>query len=387
LDDNIHNHSKIILKEKTMLRNVLIGILAAVLVVGLGTASYTVFTAQAQGGTASRNGYSSGYGNGQAAGIQDHAAQLAAIPPADLSEAEKTALLYMYEEEKMARDVYNALAAAWNLSIFQNIAASEQVHMDSVQSLLNRYALTVPALPAGQFANASLQNLYTSLVAQGSQSAAEALRVGAAIEEIDILDLQTRLAQTDNADIQWVFTNLSNGSKNHLQAFTNTLQNQFGETYAPQYMTAEQYAAALTYTHGQENAYGSGGQGNGGQGNGNQRGGQGNGQANGSGVPQAQANLREVSTVSGVVQAYAYGTLTLLTDDGQTLGVQLGNQNYVNSLGFNPQPGQHLSVTGFTGDQGLFTAITITLDDGTTYTFRQETGRPGWAGGRGNGNH
>jgi len=152
-------------------------------------------------------------------------------------------------------------------------------------------------------------------------------------------------------------------------------------------MTAEQYAAALTYTHGQGNAYGSGGQGNGGQGNGNQRGGQGNGQANGSGVTQAQANLREVSTVSGVVQAYAYGTLTLLTDDGQTLGVQLGNQNYVNSLGFNPQPGQHLSVTGFTGDQGLFTAITITLDDGTTYTFRQETGRPGWAGGRGNGNH
>ena len=37
--------------------------------------------------------------------------------------------------------------------------------------------------------------------ARGSQSLAEALKVGAAIEEIDILDLEKSLAQDDNADI------------------------------------------------------------------------------------------------------------------------------------------------------------------------------------------
>ncbi len=367
-----------------MLRNFLLGTLAAVLVVGLGATAYNVFTAQAQVGTLpvlNGNGNRYGNGTGLSLGVQDHAVQLAAIPLSDLSEAEKAALLYVYEEEKLARDVYNALAATWNLFTFQNIAASEKMHMEAVQSLLERYALTVPALPAGEFADASLQGLYTTLMAQGKESASQALKVGAAIEEMDILDLQTRLTQTDNADIQWVFTNLSNASKNHLQAFTHALRNQFGEVYAPQYMTAEQYAAALAYTAGNGNGtrggYGWGG--SNGQGN--------NGQSNGSAVPQAQANLRNISTLSGVVQAYAYGTLNLLTDDGQTLGVQLGNQNYVSSLGFNPQPGQHLTVTGFPGDQGLFTAITITLDDGTIYSFRQETGRPLWAGGNARGSH
>jgi hypothetical protein len=370
-----------------MLRNVLIGILAAILVVALGTAAYNVIGAQAQGAmTAPLAGNGNGNGNNGQVGVTDHAAQLAAIPPADLSAEEKASLLYMYEEEKLARDVYNALNATWNLPTFQNIAASEQMHMDSVKSLLDRYGLTAPALPAGSFADASLQSLYTTLVAQGGQSAADALKVGAAIEEIDILDLQTRLAQTDNADIQLVYTNLMNGSKNHLQAFTSALQNQTGEIYAPQYMTPDQYAEALTYVPGHAGY----GQGNGAQAQGNRYGQQGGqGQASGSGVPQvqAQANLANVSTLSGTVSAYAYGTLTIVTDDGQTVGIQLGSQRYVASLGFHPQTGQHLTVTGFPGDQGLFAAIQIVLDDGTTYTFRQDTGRPAWAGGKGGGNH
>lgn len=66
---------------------------------------------------------------------------------------------------------------------------------------------------------------------QGSQSLADALKVGVAIEEIDILDLQTRLAQTDNADIELVYGNLLKGSHNHLRAFTSTLQRQTGEMY------------------------------------------------------------------------------------------------------------------------------------------------------------
>lgn len=369
-----------------MLRNILIGILAATLVVALGTAAYNVINAQAQGGLAAplagnSNGNGNGNGNGNAGNGQaaagDHAAQLAAIPPADLSAEEQAGLLYMYEEEKLARDVYNALNATWNLTTFQNIAASEQMHMDSVKSLLDRYGLTAPALPAGSFADASLQNLYATLTAQGSQSVAEALKVGAAIEEIDILDLQTRLSQTDNADIQMVYNNLMNGSKNHLQAFSFAFQAQTGETYIPQYMTPEQYAEAQTYAPGNGNS-GSGGNGQGGHGHGGAQ-----GQA---GAPQvqAQANLANLSTLRGTISSYAYGTLTIVTEDGQTMGIQLGNQRYVASLGFNPQAGQVVTITGFPGDQGLFTATQIVMEDGTTYTFRQDNGRPSWAGGNGN---
>ncbi|MCG2786279.1 MAG: DUF2202 domain-containing protein [Anaerolineae bacterium] len=273
-----------------MLRNILIGIFSAILVVAIGTAAYNVIGAQAQGAVAAPlagngNGNSQGNGGAQAnlqsaTSTQEHAVELAAIPVSELSAEEAAGLLYMIEEEKLARDVYNTLYATWNIPTFQNIAASEQMHMDSVKSLLDRYGLTAPALAPGSFADASLQNLYTALVAQGGQSTADALKVGAAIEELDILDLQTRLAATDNADIQMVYNSLLSGSNNHLKAFVTALQNQTGETYQPQYMTPELYAAALAATQGNGNAGSNGtgqgtgrpewaGVGRGGQGGGN----------------------------------------------------------------------------------------------------------------------
>lgn len=364
-----------------MLRNILIGTFSAILVVAIGTAAYNTIGAQAQGaGDTSTVGVMQGSGNPQgnggqgaqaasqsATGTQDHAAELAAIPASELNEEEAAALLYMYEEEKLARDVYNTLYATWNIPTFQNIASSEQMHMDAVKTLLDRYGLTAPELAPGSFADASLQNLYTALVAQGSQSIGDALKVGAAIEEIDILDLQTRLAATDNTDIQMIYQNLVKGSNSHLQAFSNALLNQTGETYQPQYMSAEMYAAAIAATQGNGHA-GS------------------NGNAGANGSQQTQADLVNVTSLHGTVSAYQYGMLTIVSDDGQTVGVQISNQNYATSLGFAPTAGQGLTVTGFTGSEGLFTATQIVMDDGSTYTFREGTsGRPAWAGGKGNG--
>jgi hypothetical protein len=126
------------------------------------------------------------------------------------------------------------------------------------------------------------------------------------------------------------------------------------------------------------------GQGFGGQGKGQG----GKGQGNGTGIPQvqAQANLASSKIIHGTVSAYNYGTLTIQTEDGLSVGVQLGNQNYATSLGFAPQIGEALTVYGFTGDQSLFSAITVTLENGHVYTFRDTaTGRPAWAGGNGNG--
>jgi hypothetical protein len=146
-----------------------------------------------------------------------------------LTEAEVSSLLYMREEEKLAHDVYMALYNQWQLQIFQNIASSEQMHMDSVKSLLDRYGLQDPASgTAGVFTDQTLQELYNSLVTQGSRSLAEALKVGAAIEEIDILDLEQSIAQASQPDIALVYQNLLNGSQNHLRSFVSTLQNQTG---------------------------------------------------------------------------------------------------------------------------------------------------------------
>ena len=153
-----------------------------------------------------------------------------------LSASEADGLVYMREEEKLAHDVYVTLYAQWGLPVFDNIANSEATHTAAIKTLLDLYGIADPATGngVGEFTNPDLQKLYDGLVAQGSQSLVEALKVGISIEEIDILDLQTRLAQTSSADIKLVYNNLMRGSENHLRAFTMNLQRQTGESYSSQ---------------------------------------------------------------------------------------------------------------------------------------------------------
>jgi hypothetical protein len=165
-----------------------------------------------------------------------------------LSDAEAQGILYMREEEKLARDVYTALHETWGLTVFQNIARSEQAHMDAIKTLIDRYGLVDPVAGAGvgEFANADLQDLYDELVARGSSSLTEALAVGALIEELDITDLEQHIAEVTHEDVKQVYENLLNGSKNHLRAFVGTL-GRYGETYEPVYLdqaTFDQIVAA-----------------------------------------------------------------------------------------------------------------------------------------------
>jgi hypothetical protein len=375
------------------LKTILAGILAATLLVAIGASVYSAMAApgsnplNAQSQSVSANGNGNGNGNaGNGGNGNGTGTSVLDIPASELSADEAAALLFMREEEKLAGDVYNFLYTAWGQPTFQNIAASEQKHTDEIKVLLDRYGLTDPALAAGQFTNPDLQALYTQLTAQGSLSLADALKVGAAIEEIDILDLQTRLAQTDNADIQQVYNNLMSGSYSHLQAFTSVLLTQTGETYQPQYLSAEQYqtilASASSHGNGGANSNGQGG--SGGQGNGSQGNAAAGSQSATNGIPQA--NVTGATTVHGTVVSFDQMGLSLTLDDGSALYIQLGNSRYSQSIGFAPQVGEKVTVYGFNGDQGLFSAITVTLDStGQVYSFRSETGQPLWSGGNGNG--
>lgn len=164
---------------------------------------------------------------------------------ATLTQAEEDTLLWMREEEKVARDVYLALYEVWGQSIFDNIASSEQNHMDTILNKIDQYALVDPALPViGEFSNQALQTLYNQLVAEGSESYVAALTVGATIEDMDINDLLAAIAETDDLGLQNTYQNLLEGSKNHLRAFVGLLRNQ-GVNYKPQYISQELFDAIL----------------------------------------------------------------------------------------------------------------------------------------------
>ena len=160
-----------------------------------------------------------------------------------LSPEEEATLLAMRVEEKLAHDVYVTLYDLWNMPIFLNISQSESRHTASIAKLLSAYNITDPVDDSqiGVFEDPEIQKLFTDLIAQGSVSLADAYVVGATIEEMDIIDLEEALAETDNADLERVYSNLKNGSIHHLSAFSRAIENQTGTDYIPRLMTTEEY--------------------------------------------------------------------------------------------------------------------------------------------------
>lgn len=207
------------------------------------------------------------------------------VPTDSLTEDEVHGLIWMREEEKLAMDVYDLFYEMYSLQIFDNISNSEFRHTESVLSLLSFYGIEDPALDSsGQFSDPELQQLYDDLVGMGSESEEEALKTGALIEEVDIIDLVEEMEATSNVNILRVYENLLEGSMRHLVAFVRNLE-YYGISYSPQKLDEETYDEILsaTTTGGKGKAKGNSkakgrGKGNGNGGNG--KGGNGKGRNN-----------------------------------------------------------------------------------------------------------
>lgn len=198
---------------------------------------------------AGTQGYGPGMMNGNYNGTCDGTGNcdaIADLPKEDLSSTEKDLLVFMFEEEKLARDVYTALGDTWNGGVFDMISQAEQHHMDSVKVLLDKYGISVEELPAGEFANSDLQKLYNDLIAQGATSIEDAYKVGALVEETDIRDLIDSLKTVDNQDITLVFENLNRASGHHLSAFARNIQIATGADYVPSILTQAEYDELVT---------------------------------------------------------------------------------------------------------------------------------------------
>lgn len=146
----------------------------------------------------------------------------------ELTAEQKEGLIFMIEEEKVARDVYTTLYKTWGTRVFTNISKSEQKHMDAVQNLLNKYNLEAPATleTVGAFEDTHLQEMYNDLVEKGNSSLIDALEVGVMIEEVDIADLQELIEAGLPSDIERIYNNLLKGSYKHLDAFNRELSRQ-----------------------------------------------------------------------------------------------------------------------------------------------------------------
>lgn len=144
-----------------------------------------------------------------------------------LTEEAKDTILFMREEEKLARDVYLAMDDLWDANVFANIAASEQRHMDALGRIITLYGLEDPVgdNALGVFNDPDLTALYNDLITQGSVSLSEALKVGVRVEQVDIEDLEKALTMEGlPTTVRRVFTNLLAASRRHLAAFETCVE-------------------------------------------------------------------------------------------------------------------------------------------------------------------
>lgn len=167
----------------------------------------------------------------------------------ELDDTEIHHLLFIREEEKMARDVYRVLYEKWGNPIFANIVESEQAHMDAMANLLVFYGIDDPVTidETGAFNDEDIIRLFEYLVTWGSQSEIDAILVGAYIEEYDILDIWKAYDETDEERIQTVYQNLYEGSYNHLDAFVYIYELVTGESYVGQILEEEDYEYVMNF--------------------------------------------------------------------------------------------------------------------------------------------
>ena len=144
-------------------------------------------------------------------------------------------------------DIYKYLYRIRNLRPLLNISRSGQAYMDAVKYLIDAYGLDDPAGEelAGVFQTEKLQKRYKDLIARGSGSKAEVLKVGVLIEEVDIIDLDRELkANAENKDVIRVCTSLFKASENHLRVFVRFLKS-YEVNYKPVELSPSEFDRIL----------------------------------------------------------------------------------------------------------------------------------------------
>ena len=143
-----------------------------------------------------------------------------------LTDEQLDTLVFIYQEEKVARDTYITLGDIYsNQTVFANIQESEQDHIDKAEALCDTYGADTSGINekrVGEFVVPVLQELYDTLIAQGTQSELSALMVGEYVEITDIDDLEHAQIGMPS-DVVNTYENLKAGSLSHLPAFRDAI--------------------------------------------------------------------------------------------------------------------------------------------------------------------
>jgi len=144
------------------------------------------------------------------------------------SSSVKKSLAFMYEEERLAKEVYLSVYKKQPVQQLYRIATnSETRHISAVESLARKYGVAISPQRVGRYRNSHIQSLFNTLYKKGIRSTKDALQVGCMVEVTDINDLNKYIYQAQQAgasDVLQTYEFLRKGSYNHYWAFDKGLK-------------------------------------------------------------------------------------------------------------------------------------------------------------------
>jgi len=134
-------------------------------------------------------------------------------------------LIWMHDQEKLARDVNLRFAGKWAEPIFSSIAESEQRHMDELAAMISLYELQplIETDEIGVFGDDRHSEAFSELIRRGEQSLLEAYRAAAYLEEWDIKELNGGIGSTAEHPLVDTYSRVLGGASNHLKTFVTKM--------------------------------------------------------------------------------------------------------------------------------------------------------------------
>ena len=161
---------------------------------------------------------------------------------------QKKTLSLMWDEERLAYDIYTELYKLYPVNQLKNIPNNSEIkHIEAVRALIEKYDLNIfnttdysggydgDVLASynitAEYETPVVASLYSELYAKGEKSRRDALEVGCMVEVQDINDLTESLEIVDGVeDITTTFELLRTQSYSHYNAFSQGLQMMEGVT-------------------------------------------------------------------------------------------------------------------------------------------------------------
>ncbi|EIF51683.1 DUF2202 domain-containing protein [Sulfurovum sp. AR] len=139
-----------------------------------------------------------------------------------LTEEQKDMLFFIYQEEKVARDVYITLGKIYNSeNTFRLMHITEQRHLDCAKKLCDIYGVDTSSVDEsviGVFESPVLTMLYDTYIEKGKSSLRDALEMSEFIGASDV-DMLEHASIGMPSDVVSVYEKLKKGNINHLNTF------------------------------------------------------------------------------------------------------------------------------------------------------------------------